>query len=200
MLRDCRDIYINAIQCELGTLGNTIALNMQYGTCEVDEQMKTAKIASAYIRILKCYGTPCYMYKLTFKDQGNVAQTVTITIGVAGSVGLQTFTLSMTGTGAECATLYAAYVNGLNTIYTAVTSTRELFIYSYCCPIDNTTTVTDAGAIILSSAVMAFDDDVLVDMLDDKNCLTTLEICDIVNHGLYILEMANDSTNVCATC
>ena len=49
------DAYISSIQCCLGSLGNTYANQIKYGSCEADKTAMQMNVFTAMFHILKCY-------------------------------------------------------------------------------------------------------------------------------------------------
>jgi len=202
MTEECRIKYIQYLQCKYSDLAQSLTNKAKLGRKCKDLETRMLVVRD-YIKSLYCYkgSTPSLVvYRMEIIDPGfglynslSVSFTLNTTIGIIFN-GVKVFGFPMTTVLNNFASL-----TGLPDGFQVTVDTVNNYVYFYSETADpNTTTLNGSaiwdteeegqGSTPFPVTLISSGEDVVLDLI---NCLTTKEICTMVNHAFKLVEDCN---------
>lgn len=185
MITSCKNTYITDIQCRLAELALQESNALKIGRpCLEREQ--NIKVIASYLPLLYCYktfdATVTYCYRFVFLPFIDT-QTVSLTIGT------ETFTYTGEYLGIKDY-FYQQITNNTTYDFQVFSHQGMLYVYSYDNALSFSTQTTSSNEFILVTINMQ---DSYESLLNIWNCLTSEQICGIINNVYKITGECNCS-------
>jgi len=174
--------HLQNLQCLQEEYGAKLYKSLSYGNCP-EEKLILNEMLTYIIRVLRRYevftSEVTYAYSFTF-ERLIEDDSVTVSIDIDGT----SWSYTGTGTAEEIVTYFYQQINDNTTTpeFKAERVGAILYIYSYATAVDfsatNTITISDEDILTVTDSTMEDD---LDDILDIWNCVTSDQICEIIN-------------------
>lgn len=190
--QSCKETYINYIQCKTANLASSLSSKLDIGASDSECLFTKLKLITQYLKILYRYRVPeyeiKYLYAVTINNTDGNSLSLSLSIN-----GLNLGTYSGDDAGQYIVSYFKNYINNNTTSpdYWADTVGSTLYIYSYTTlsyttyipyVLDNGTGTAYTG---YSTTSYSGNEDYILGVW---NCLTSIQIDDIIQHSLILLK------------